>query len=150
MSFSTPPPCVRWIPALLATVGVLVVNRVEAEALFGVDTANRVKLTECLSERGGGPERVIATLGADGLVSHRIGQAACYHQAFDVEACSTHGAGDHFVGALAAGLAAGREFDAAVDYAQAAAALFVANSSAGRSKPDFDRIEAMLAKRRSG
>lgn len=136
-------------PALLATVDILIVNRVEAQAHLMVDSTNRAQLKDCLEERDTGPERVIVTLGADGLISHRIGQASYHHPSFEVETHSTHGAGDHFIGALAAGLVAGSEFERAIDYAQAAAALFVAEASSGRSKPDIGRIEAMLAKRRS-
>ena len=114
--------------ALLELVDILVVNRVEATGLTG-ESCPEVA-ARLLSESTAAS--VIATLGAEGLIFARPGEPPHAFPAFDVRACSTHGAGDMFVGALAAELAPGKTLQNSLPVAQAAAALLV-------STPDDDR-----------
>ncbi|NJR14054.1 MAG: ribokinase [Phyllobacteriaceae bacterium] len=97
--------------ALLALVDVLVVNRIEAKALAG-ELANFAGT-------------LVETRGADGLTAYLpVGQTLTL-PAFPVTMTSAHGAGDCFVGALAARLCSGDTMHAALLYAAAAAALHV-------------------------
>ena len=114
--------------ALLDLVEILVVNRVEAKAMTGEvrpDMAARV-----LSRSG--MEAVIVTLGAEGLVLASGGEILTSLPAVSVDVVSTHGAGDMFVGALAAELARGATLRNALPVAQAAAALHVSAPAAAR------------------
>ncbi len=114
--------------ALLDLVEILVVNRVEAKAMTGEvrpDMAARV-----LSRSG--MEAVIVTLGAEGLVLASGGEILTSLPAVSVDVVSTLGAGDMFVGALAAELARGATLRSALPVAQAAAALHVSAPAAAR------------------
>lgn len=135
------------IPAdLLARTDLLVVNRVEAAALTGQpDDALDVTLAlKALLELG--PRQVIITLGGSGLVSDGR-DGAFSAQAFAVEPVSTHGAGDAFVGALAARLCDGADLQVACRFAQAAAALHVSTPVVERSKVTPADVKAFLAGR---
>ncbi len=120
-------------PEFLRLVDILVVNRVEAAALFGarVDTVDDA--VAALSGKAPAIDDLIVTLGGEGLV-HRNGAGDVRHLAtHPVTVASMHGAGDVFVGALAARLAAGAAIGVALAYAQAAAALFVSTPLEGRA-----------------
>lgn len=113
-------------PELAHLVDLLIVNRIEAEALFacpigGVEDA----LKAAKPVRGDFDGETIITLGADGLVHRdRRGQVR-HHAVRPAPVISAHGAGDMFVGALSARLAASAAMEEAIAYAQAAAARFV-------------------------
>jgi ribokinase len=64
-----------------------------------------------------------------------------------VSAVDTTGAGDCFVGALAARLACGRSIRDALDYANAAASIAVQRMGAAPSMPTAKEVEAVLANR---
>lgn len=110
---------------LADVVDLLVVNRVEAAAAFGapVDTAEAaVRLVEA----GRSPVGVTCiTLGAAGAVIGGPGHAR-HLPAPPVAVASTHGAGDAFVGVLAARIARGMDVFEAAGEAVAAAARLVA------------------------
>jgi ribokinase len=111
---------------LLELVDVLVVNRVEAEMISGVQVPDRSSAIAALPALGAGHRTVVITLGSDGLVVAPAGAAPCEIAARQVAVVSTHGAGDCFVGALACRLAAGDDRVAACHFANAAAGEFVA------------------------
>ena len=110
---------------LLERVAVLVVNRLEAAMLIGQEEslASPNAAAERLLELG--PEAVVVTLGGEGCVGAVRGGTPFRMPAYKVPVVSTHGAGDMFVGALAARLADGKSLDAAIALAQGAAALYV-------------------------
>jgi ribokinase len=118
-----------WRPAsdrLLALVDLLVVNRVEAAAMVGREHLSREQLAEVLGRLPASGAALVATLGADGaLYADRSGERHV-EPGFAVQVVSTHGAGDTFVGSLAARLTAGDAVAAALRYAAAAAAAHVA------------------------
>lgn len=109
---------------LLAAVDVLVVNRGEAATLTGRadDTLDPVAAAETLRARG--PRAVVVTLGGDGLAWAAPDGAATL-PALRAPVVSTHGAGDAFLGALAAATAAGADLVSALDAGRAAAARHV-------------------------
>ena len=113
-------------PLFQALVDILVVNAVEAhmmgaEEVFGLDSAARAARTLASRFR-----TVIVTAGAQGLaVSPAVGDAFEI-PAENVIAISSHGAGDAFIGALAAKLAAKADLKSACIAASQAAARHVA------------------------
>jgi ribokinase len=111
---------------LLAAVDLLVVNRVEAEMLSGRPVGDREAARAALPSLAGQHRTVIVTLGAGGLLLAEAGRPPQAIDAVPVAVVSTHGAGDCFVGAVAARLAAGASVVEASRFANAAAAAFVA------------------------
>ena len=67
-----------------------------------------------------------------------------------VKAVDTTGAGDCFVGAVAAQLAGGQSIGDALDYANAAASICVQRMGAAPSMPTAAEIEAVLSMGRRG
>ena len=130
-----------WYPVpadALANVGVLVVNESEAGEELSLDgwavRDRPVEVVRRLAELG--PD-VVLTLGAQGVVwsaGGQVGQLAAHR----VEVVDTTGAGDAFVGNLAAALLAGRGFAEAVAWANAAGALA---STAHGAVPSLPRRE---------
>ncbi len=116
-------------PELLGLTDILVVNRVEAADLLGDAGPDPEPAAAALAARG--PRAVILTLGAGGLVLHD-GQAHAI-PAHPVRAVSSHGAGDAFIGALAARLSAGATLPEAARFAAAAGALHVATPPEARA-----------------
>jgi ribokinase len=112
--------------ALLELVDLLIVNRVEAAFYEGAAV------------------QTLATLGAEGVIFR--GQA---FPAFPVTVVSTHGAGDMFVGALAAGVDRGASIEDAIPLAAGAAALHVASDLEARAQLDITRVRSFLADQES-
>jgi ribokinase len=112
------------VPELWPLLDLLVVNRQEAASLLGraearLDTA---RAAEDLAAQG--PSAVIVTLGGDGLVIAEAGRLTLQpaHRVGVITAC---GAGDTFIGGLAAEWARGAPLAAAAAFGQAAAGLHV-------------------------
>ena len=130
-----PAPALPLPDELWQQVDILVVNESEAAAYAGmpVDDPNAaVAAGQALRARG--PDRVLVTLGAQGVVV--IDGAGPRHApARKVKAVDTTAAGDTFIGALASALCEGLSLDEAVDLGQAAAALCVARRGAQTSIP---------------
>lgn len=117
-------PARKVAPDLLALTDLLVVNRGEAADLLGrpEQGIDATRAAEDLAAMG--PAAVIVTLGADGLVISHQGRLTI-QPARRVHVVSSHGAGDAFIGALAAEWARGASLDAAAAFGQTAAALLV-------------------------
>lgn len=111
---------------LAALVDVLIVNAVEAE-MMGTDTVDDLSGAAGAAARLAGRfAAVVVTAGAYGLALCQSGQAAVPIAAQPVQVVSSHGAGDAFVGTLAAQLARGQTLEASCHAASAAAARHVA------------------------
>lgn len=131
---------------LLPGFDVAVLNRTEAEVLAGVgissvdDAFAAVRAIHDL-----GVAQPVVTLGPAGAVFLHEGRV---HQAPAprVDAVDVTGAGDAFVGALAAFLAAGVDLDDAVPRACRAAALATTGIGARAAYPDRDALEAFEQK----
>jgi ribokinase len=111
--------------ALLDAIDILVVNRVEAAMLSGREVTGRDSALDALTAISGPGRSVIVTLGGAGVVAQRAGAAPMFTPPKVVEVISTHGAGDCFIGALAAGIAKGDALEPAVLHANEVAADFV-------------------------
>jgi len=110
---------------LSAEVDVLVVNRVEAEMISGLKVVDRAMAVGSLAALGAEQRAVIITLGGNGLVLKEKSRPAIEIEALAVKVTSTHGAGDCFVGVLAASLARGMNLEEACRLANEKAAAFV-------------------------
>jgi len=133
---------------LLAQVDILIVNALEAEVLCGtaVDGLEAAK-----SAAGFLLDRVpcaVVTAGGAGLAYARRDGARLALPAHPVRVASTHGAGDAFVGALAARLDAGDTMEDALRYANAAAALTVATPDEARAQLGLEAVRHFM--RQSG
>ncbi|ULH18368.1 PfkB family carbohydrate kinase (plasmid) [Deinococcus sp. KNUC1210] len=104
---------------LLPLADHVVVNAVEAAGWTGTDPQARLPLLPL------DHPSVVVTLGAGGVLHYQHGELTADLPAPVVQARSTHGAGDHFVGVLAAQLALGQPLEHALVQAGASAAEFV-------------------------
>ncbi len=111
---------------LAALVDVIVVNAVEAEALALVpsvqtlDTA--MEASRILARQY---PIAIVTAGGEGVAYVERGRGETAIPALKVKLVSTHGAGDEFIGVLAAQIARGSTLEVAVAKANEAAAILV-------------------------
>ncbi|GHF37027.1 ribokinase [Deinococcus metalli] len=105
--------------ATLALADHVVVNAVEARAWTGSDPSARAAHLPL------DHPSVVVTLGAGGVLHYRDGVLTTDLPAPAVQARSTHGAGDHFVGVLAGQIARGTTVPDALGHAVTSAADFV-------------------------
>lgn len=117
-----PAPAMPLSDELLTLVDILVVNETEYGVVLGGDAAvSDAELARVLS-RPGLPATVVITLGAEGAVLWHGGLLSRIPTP-EVDVVDTTGAGDTFVGALAAGLARGEGVAESVRRATVAASL---------------------------
>jgi ribokinase len=129
--------------ALLKLVDVLTPNESELMALAGGCCSTVDEAAAALLARGVGA--VVVTLGANGCRLFRPGLLhAASIPGWRVAVVDTIGAGDTLTGALAAALARGQELDAAVAWANAAAALSVQGRGAITGMPDLAATERLF------
>ena len=112
--------------ALLQSVDLLIVNRIEAEMLSGMEVFDAASATAALPQLSNLVPEVIVTLGGEGLVFKTKHEAAQFVPPVKVVVKSTHGAGDCFVGVLASAMAKGLDLATACILANQSAARFVA------------------------
>jgi ribokinase len=113
---------------LLRHVDVLVVNRVEAEAMCGMPVRDRASAKAAMGVLRNSSRDVIITLGGDGLVVATREGGVFEIAPVAVKVTSTHGAGDCFVGVLAAQLARKVPLKECCAAANAQAAAFVSRA----------------------
>lgn len=113
-------------PEFTALVDILVVNAVEAEMTGAGEVATLADAAAAARDLANPFSTVIVTVGAQGLAAWSVAEGALLVPARKAAAVSSHGAGDAFIGTLAAWLAKGDSFGAACDAATAAAARHVA------------------------
>lgn len=114
--------------ALVPLVDLLVVNAVEAEMMGAGAVTDLASAATAVRQLSGRFASAIVTAGSKGLAA-MTAEGAFSLKAERVEAVSSHGAGDAFVGALGAGLARAIPFRAAVEAASRAAARHVAGGA---------------------
>ena len=134
---------------LLKVVDVAVLNEIElsqaTRTKLRARSAQRDVVAACQKLRAKGARAVVATLGARGAVVVTADGATAI-PAFKAKVVDTTGAGDCFVGALAARLAAGATLVEAARYASAAAACSVERLGAAPSMPTAEDVAARLAR----
>jgi len=137
-------PAINLDDSYLSKLHLLVVNETEAEFLSGGKTVSNddIKETaEILISKG--PENVIITLGARGSYV-RTNKKSFFVDSYPVNAVDTTGAGDVFCGSLAVALTEGKNYEDAVIFATAAAALCVTRLGAQLSAPFRHEIDSFL------
>jgi ribokinase len=132
-------------PELAAHVDVLVVNAVEAEMICGVAVTSLRAATEAAVLLCQQVANVVVTAGGLGLAVAERGATPYVEAAHSVKLVDTHGAGDAFIGALAAHLGSGVSLAEAVRFANAAAALFVSTRADQKKTVTSDRVLRFLS-----
>lgn len=130
---------------LLTCIDIITPNETEAEQLTGItvsDETSAASAASYLHNKGIGT--VLITLGANGVYASQQGQGKII-PGFSVDVVDTTAAGDTFNGALVTGLIEGMDFDKAVLFANAAAAISVTRLGAQTSIPTRDEVEAFLS-----
>lgn len=141
-----PAPMKGLTPDLLALSDIVVLNETELEAASGMaNLASRDDIEAAARRLGakspGEGRTIIVTLGAKGcLAVHPGGVLTIPGRA--VAARDTTGAGDCFVGVLAAGLAGGLALEGALERANRAAAISVTRAGAATSMPTRAELDA--------
>ena len=143
-----PAPAQKMSAELLALVDILVLNETELGFLAGVelsesDEAARIlEVARRLQARE--DQTICVTLGKRGVLA-LAGREEIAVPGRAVQAVDTTGAGDCFVGALAAQLADGKPIRDALEYANAAASICVQRMGAAPSMPTAAEVAALPA-----
>jgi ribokinase len=143
-----PAPAIACGPDLLGLVDVLILNETElgffanTELHDGDEPARFVAAARRLQTGANGI--ICVTLGKRGVLALVNGEASMI-AGRDVQAVDTTGAGDCFVGAVAAQLAGGAAISDALAYANAAASISVQRMGAAPSMPSAAEVDEMLA-----
>ena len=123
-------------PAILAEIDILVANEGEATSLGGEPEGLARRLRQAL----------VVTRGAAGANAFLADGSRIDTPALAVQPIDTTGAGDTFVGVLAAGLDRGLALPLALRHASAAAGLACLARGAQSAMPDRAAIEAAVAR----
>ncbi|CCE01496.1 ribokinase [Bradyrhizobium sp. STM 3809] len=142
-----PAPASAFAGGLYPLVDVLVLNETELGFLAGTelgDAPTPRQVIDAVRRLDPRPDQTVCvTLGARGAVAVRGGDARLV-EGRAVKAVDTTGAGDCFVGALAARLSQGADIADAIAYANIAASISVQRMGAGPSMPTQEEVRAAL------
>lgn len=128
----------QWLPL----IDYLIPNEVEAAALTGLPIGSPQDAAAAAQALlGQGVRNVLITLGSAGVLA-AFGGDPVHVPAPRVAAVDTTAAGDTFIGAFAAQLAQGASTDAALRFAQRAAAISVTRAGAQPSIPRLAELDA--------
>jgi ribokinase len=148
-----PAPAIEFGRELLDLVDILILNETELGFLARTelrDTDDHLRFVEATRSLGVAKEKTICvTLGKRGLVALIDGRPHI-DDGHPVKAVDTTGAGDCFVGAVAAMLADGQSLQSAFGYANIAASICVQQMGAAPSMPTAAEVEAVLSASRPG
>jgi len=149
LTILNPSPCRELPPALLRNFDLVVANETESSHLGGVSVDDVRTATRCgqsIRERFG-TDAVITTLGPEGAVL--VTKECSFHfPGHPVAAVDTQGAGDAFLGSLAARLAERDRIEEAVSFANWVAAQSVTRPGSTRqSLPDPARAAGLDLRR---
>jgi ribokinase len=141
-----PAPAKMFGPELLDLVDILVLNETELGFLTGTElreTDESARFVEAARSLRTSSDRMICvTLGKRGVLA--LAGDATIIAGRAVEAVDTTGAGDCFVGALAAQLCEERAIRDALNYANAAASICVQRMGAAPSMPTAAEVAAII------
>ncbi|NIF54719.1 ribokinase [Burkholderia sp. Ax-1724] len=142
-----PAPATGPLPAdWLPLVDYLIPNELEVAALSGLRADSPDAAAQAAAAlQAAGARNVLVTLGACGVLAALEDAAATHYDAPKVAAVDTTAAGDTFIGGFAAQLAQGASVDAAIRFAQRAAALSVTRAGAQPSIPTRAEVDAFAS-----
>ena len=126
-------------------IDLLIVNQLEAKMLMNEEPSIFKNFDALQKLQNLGPKEVIITLGADGYTGISKNGEIFSEPGIKVDVLSTHGAGDSFVGTLAAFICKGEPISVAAQYAQASSALHVKTPIDQREKILQADIENMFS-----
>lgn len=126
-------------------IDLLIVNQLEAKMLLNEEPSILNNLDALRKLQNLGPKEVIITLGAEGYTGISKNGEIFSEPGIKVDVLSTHGAGDSFVGTLAAFICKGEPINIAAQYAQASSALHVKTPIDQREKILQADIENMFS-----
>jgi|TARA_B000000609_G_C24126894_1_gene322981 ribokinase len=126
-------------------IDLLIVNQLEAKMLLNEEPSIFNILDALRKLQNLGPKEVIITLGAEGYTGISKNGEIFSEPGIKVDVLSTHGAGDSFVGTLAAFICKGEPINIAAQYAQASSALHVKTPIDQREKILQADIENMFS-----
>jgi ribokinase len=139
-------PALAFDGGLLDLVDILVLNESELGFLAKTglrDTDDLSRFIEAARALQAGTDKIICvTLGKRGAIA-LVGRELLVFSGRVVEAIDTTGAGDCFVGALAAQLAGGKAISDALDYANIAASICVQRMGAAPSMPTAAEVSVV-------
>jgi ribokinase len=148
-----PAPALEFAGEMLDLVDILILNETELGFLTKRelrDTDDPARFVEAAqSLRTGKDKTICVTLGKRGVLALIDGRPLIV-PGRAVKAVDTTGAGDCFVGAVAAQLAGGKSIGDALGYANAAASICVQRMGAAPSMPTAEEVEAILSTGRPG
>ncbi|MBS6417335.1 MAG: ribokinase [Olsenella uli] len=130
------------------TLDLLCVNESECELLSGIRPVDDASCAMALGRFADlGVRHTVITLGSRGSVTTERGQLVRV-SAHEIQAVDTTGAGDAYLGELAAHLAFGGSIVDGMRYATAAAALCCTKVGAQDAMPTWDQVEKFAAAHR--
>jgi ribokinase len=148
-----PAPAIEFGRELLDLVDILILNETELGVLTNTglhDTDDLARFIEMARSLQAGKDKTICvTLGKRGVLALIDGQPLVI-DGRAVKAVDTTGAGDCFVGAVAALLADGQPLQSAFGYANIAASICVQRMGAAPSMPTVAEVEMTLPTSRPG
>ncbi|SDS65644.1 ribokinase [Bradyrhizobium canariense] len=148
-----PAPAIEFDAEMLDLVDILILNESELGLLSKTelrDTDDHTRFIEAARSLRGGKDKIVCvTLGKRGVVALVDGKPLII-SGLAVEAVDTTGAGDCFVGAVAAQLATGNPISDALNYANVAASICVQRMGAAPSMPTISEVETAISTRRPG
>jgi ribokinase len=148
-----PAPAIEFDAGMLDLVDILILNETELGLLTKTefrDGDDHARFIEAARSLPIGRDKIVCvTLGRRGVLALINGEPLIV-AGRAVEAVDTTGAGDCFVGAVAAQLASGSLMGDALDYANAAASICVQRMGAAPSMPTKEEVEATLSTSRPG
>ena len=135
-------------PILLDLADIIVLNETEVGSLTSSDLSDSdspSKFVKLLRKLRRSKDQILCvTLGRRGAIA-LVDDEAMSIEGRVVTPIDTTGAGDCFVGALAARLAGGANISDALGYANFAASICVQRMGAGPSMPTADEVQAVWA-----
>jgi ribokinase len=142
-----PAPAMKISRELLSLVDVLILNETELEVLaeVSVDAEDFASISTAVESIKANEQSVIVTLGAKGAIGY-IKDRIVRIEGRKVKALDTTGAGDCFVGAIAAKISNGSSMTEALEFANLAASICVTRQGAGPSMPTILEVEQLNKK----
>src|SRR5882672_3482276 len=148
-----PAPAIEFSRELLDLVDILILNETELGFLAKTelhDTDDHERFIEAARSLPIGRDKIVCvTLGKRGVLT-LVHDEPLIVAGRSVEAVDTTGAGDCFIGAMAAQLAGGSSIGDALDYANAAASICVQRMGAAPSMPTEEEVEMTRSTSRPG